>query len=246
MLHPFAEHGRRRRLGRIAIRALAAYVDGGGNWRDLEKLRMSALGQRLGDFDFLDPLGYLADTTNANGETVELTSELLIEAIKLTHPDKHPPERRELAHRVTQQLLALQPFVFPAQKPKSTPTQSQPMSTPTPPAPTVEEPKSPSYPCKECRDTVPLYYCRPCRTEWDRRQQIERERECAKRREQYKRRKQRRNWGKPATICAACGQGFKGKRTDARFCSATCRQRAHRAVTDKNTSPAELLERRDN
>lgn len=29
--------------------------------------------------------------------------------------------------------------------------------------------------------------------------------------------------------CAACGQGFKPKRSDARYCSAACKQRAYRA-----------------
>ena len=53
-----------------------------------------------------------------NDADIELTSELLADALRLTHPDCHPPERQELAHRVTQGLLALQPFVFPASKPK--------------------------------------------------------------------------------------------------------------------------------
>jgi hypothetical protein len=51
-------------------------------------------------FEFLDPLGYLGGAA-ANGENIELTSELLAGAIKLAHPDLHPPERRDLAHRVT-------------------------------------------------------------------------------------------------------------------------------------------------
>jgi hypothetical protein len=40
-----------------------------------------------------------------------------------------------------------------------------------------------------------------------------------------------------ALTCEVCGEGFEAKRSDARFCGATCRQRHRRAVTDKDTSP---------
>jgi hypothetical protein len=124
-----AEHGRRRRLGRIVIRALAAYFDGGGNPKDIEKLKQTAFTHSTGLVGQLsamasrltngyDPLGYFRDIANSTGEPVELTSELLDNAIKIAHPDCHPPERQELAHRVTQGLLALKPFVFPALKPQ--------------------------------------------------------------------------------------------------------------------------------
>jgi hypothetical protein len=43
----------------------------------------------------------------------ELTLDLIEEAVRLTHPDKHPPERVEQATRVTAELLALKPFVLP-------------------------------------------------------------------------------------------------------------------------------------
>jgi hypothetical protein len=112
-----AKHGRRIRLGRIVIRAMKAYEEGGGTWIDFEKLKLSTIDVGLMGFD-LDPLGYMGDTAKATGEVVELTSELLADAIRLAHPDQHPPERRELAQRVTAGLLALQPFVFPAPKPK--------------------------------------------------------------------------------------------------------------------------------
>ncbi len=243
------EHGRRRRLGRIVIRAISAYLNGGGSINDIEKLKMSATGINLGFLDLdgvLDPLGYMADTAKTNGETIELTSELLADAIKVAHPDLHPPERRELAHRVTQGLIALQPFTFPAQKPKPVqpPAPSSAARTKPAPAPSSDSKPRP-YPCAECKSTMPYYYCADCRAEWDNRQQKERDRQSAMRRRQYLARKQARQYRTPPTICAACGTGFKGKRKDARFCSASCRQRAHRGVTDKRQGAENPTNTRD-
>ena len=105
-------------VGRIVVRALRAYEEAGGNiWRDIDKLQLSVHNT----FD-LDPLGYMAETAHHADEAVDLTSELLADALRLTHPDRHPPERRELAERVTKGLLQLQPFVFPA----PTPEQAEP------------------------------------------------------------------------------------------------------------------------
>ena len=50
-----------------------------------------------------------------------LTLELLYEVLSLVHPDKHPPERAELANRVTAALNKLKPFTAPAPKPKPPP-----------------------------------------------------------------------------------------------------------------------------
>lgn len=47
----------------------------------------------------------------------ELTSELLEAAVTLTHPDRHAPERAGKAGRVTAGLLALRPYVRPAEIP---------------------------------------------------------------------------------------------------------------------------------
>jgi hypothetical protein len=238
-----AEHGRRRRLGRIVIRALAAYMDGGGKWGDLEKLKLSAMGTAsMIGFD-LDPLGYLFETASTSGETIELTSDLLANAIKIAHPDLHPPERRELAQLVTQGLLALQPFTFPAEKPKPLP------------APICDAPKRfipnaklsrPSYPCEGCADTVPYFYCTACSAEWNKRCAKEREQENAKQRKWYARRRaEELHWRKP-TLCAACGKEFKAKRKGTRFCSNTCRQKAHReSVTDKSSGGRGTLNSRD-
>ena len=247
-----AEHGRKRRLGRIVIRAIAAFMDAGGSKADLCKLQLSATGIY---FDFLgesvDPLGYLADSADATkGEIIELTSELLADAIKLAHPDCHPSERQELAHRTTQRLLALQPFVFPA--PKRKPSLWERYGSSTTSAETeIPRKKAPAYPCADCKSTIPLHYCDACRVEWEKRQRQEQERENAKQRKRYARRKSLRYRSKK---CESCGATFtvsggttKHKRKDARFCSDRCRQRAHRkAVTDKSMVPPGHLKSRDN
>jgi hypothetical protein len=223
------EHGRRRRLGRIVIRAMAAYINGGGKWDDIEQLRLSAMGTQSGFATWLDPLGYMADTAKTDGETIELTSELLADAIKIAHPDLHPPERRELAHRVTQGLIALQPFTFPAEKPKPPPPPSAPSTIrANPPAASGPGPKR--YPCTECAPTVPYFYCADCRAEWDSRQKKERERESAMRRRRYLMRKNSRVFRMPPKLCP-CGLNIKSKRKDARFCSDKCRQKAHRELS---------------
>ncbi len=112
-----AEHTRRRKWGRIIIKAMKFYEREGGRWDDFDKLKLAASGI-LEDWG-IDPLGYGTDTIGT--EVGDITSELLADTIQLTHPDKHPVERRELAKRVTQELLALKPFVFPAPKAKSSP-----------------------------------------------------------------------------------------------------------------------------
>jgi hypothetical protein len=234
------EHGRRRRLGRIVIRAIAAFLDGGGRLADIENLKFSALGLDFNCLDdFLDPLGYLADTASTAGETIVLTSELLADTLRLTHPDHHPTERQELAHRVTQELLELKPFVFPKPAPKPKP---QPQDV-TARRRSNERPDSKPlrYPCSECASTIPFYYCKPCRGEFEKRLQVERDKESAKRRASRARRKAA-SWKSKA--CGACGKEFgisggpgKGKRKDARFCSDACRQKAHRkTVTDNKPS----------
>ena len=101
--------------------------------------------------------------------------ELLDDTIRLTHPDCHPPERQELAKRVTQQFLALKPFTFPAPKPK--PIVTSPCNASSKgPGETSKEPlrKATSYPCKECKSTIPYYYCTACRAELNKRREEER------------------------------------------------------------------------
>ena len=215
---------------------MRAYLDNGGSIGDLDKLKQSALcsdflGQHLFGEEVADPLGYLAGVAkNVQGEIIELTSEVLADAIKLVHPDCHPPEREALARRVTQSLLALQPFTFPAPKPEppAPPEAARNGSIKAPRERSKEPLRRDAYPCADCRNTVPHFYCDPCRSKWDEGRAKEREREAAKRRKWYERRKAARLARKPLTICAACGVKFKGKRADARFCSDACRQKAHR------------------
>jgi hypothetical protein len=235
------KHGRRRRLGRILIRAMTAYLNGGGSWGDVDKLRLSAsCGASFFGFD-LDPLGYLADTASTGDEVVDLTSELLTDAIKIAHPDLHPPERRELAQRVTAGLLALQPFVFPAPKPKPAwPAAPEPRNGSLA-GPGPDRQKAVTFPCKECADSIPCFYCTPCRSEFDKRNQVERDRESANRRARRAERRAART-----ARSAACGTKFKGKRKDARYCSDACRQQGHRnSVTDKRTVAVDSTPSRD-
>src|SRR5260370_26220319 len=146
------KHGRRRRLGRIVIRAMAAYLKGGGDLKDIDGMKATAATFDLVGGGGLDPLGYFADSGGIGGETGELTTQLLADAIKIAHPDLHPLERRDLAHRVTQGLLALQPFTFPALKPKPKPEPSSAQREGSSEV-DLQKLKLPSYPCKECRGT---------------------------------------------------------------------------------------------
>jgi hypothetical protein len=241
------EHGRRRNRGRVVIRAIKGFIEGGGNWGDIEKLKLTAMGSGLFD---LDPLGYMAGAANTADEVIELTSELLADALNLVHPDLHPPERKEMAHRVTSQLLALKPFVFAAQKPKAPekPSKKRPRyDSSEVSAETRKEPSRPKYPCPDCADTSSYFYCDACRSEWERRLEEERQRDNAKQRKWYAERKERRERLKPPMICATCGTKFQGKRKDARYCSGACRQKAHRKapITDKSKPRRAPLSIRD-
>jgi hypothetical protein len=197
-----AEHGRRRRLGRIVIRAIAAFLDGGGQLKDIDDLKHTAMCKD--SYFGLDPLGYLVGVAATKDEVIELTSDVLTDTLKLVHPDHHPPERRELAQRVTQQLLALQPFVFPAPKPKPVP---EPELRPTTPGgfrdnregkwSNKTDGKS-RFPCAGCADTTPYYYCTPCKTEYDKREREKAECARAKQRAWYARRPKMRTPPKPA------------------------------------------------
>ena len=235
-----AEHGRRRRAGRIAIRAIKTFLDAGGRYVDIDKLKLSATIPEVLD---RDPLGYMRGIARFNDTDIELTSELLADTLRLTHPDRHPPERQELARRVTQGLLALQPFVFPAAKPelKKPAHKSSDLASKIWDNVTAKEP----YPCSDCADTIPLYYCDACRAEHEKRWQAENEQDAEKQRqltekqrERYARRRKRALNERPQKLCACgCGKVVESKRDDARFYDASCRQRAHRkmAVTDKLT-----------
>jgi hypothetical protein len=183
-----AEHGKRRNRGRVVIRAIKALIDGGGPIKDIDKLKFAAIGHDWFG-DAADSLGYLDGAAKISDEIIELTSELLNEAIALTHPDKHPPERREQATRVTQELTNLKPFVFPAPQPKPPP----PIPQAAPPcnasvnvsSADLKEPSRPAFPCPQCAGDIPLYYCDACKAEHNKRWKAERKRTNLKQRQQY-------------------------------------------------------------
>ena len=244
-----AKHGRRRKTGRVVIRAMMAFFDAGGMSSDIDKLKRSALFANSG-FDVADvaelsdPLGYMSGIARIDGADVELlTSELLADVLRLTHPDHHPPEREGLARRVTQQLIALQPFVFPAPKPK------QPLRNEPPryefrkvEVRTSKKALLPRFPCPDCASTVPYFYCDACKTEWDGRQRKQREAVNARQRKWYAERKARKARSL-SLACHECGASLTGKRKDARFCSTVCRQKAHRATAITKTTGATLISR---
>jgi hypothetical protein len=221
---------------------MKAFFDAGGKLDDIEKLKWSAQWGDWGEFG--DQLGYMEGIAALDDGSTDLSSELLADVLKLIHPDHQPPERQDLAKRVTQQLLALQPFVFPAPKPK-------PITPPGEDDDWISKrarervadraaamDQKPRYPCADCADTVPMNYCDICRAEWEKRQEEEAEQNRVKWRAIYARRRQMTlKWRKDRT-CPSCEKTFKSKRDDARYCSARCRQKAHRkTVTDKAIVP---------
>jgi hypothetical protein len=221
-----AEHGPRRRARRVVIKALRAYEAAGGHifGKDFDELILAASG-------FSAFTGFEADT-----DFSDLTSELLAATIALTHPDKHPVERRAEANRVTQELQALKPFVFPAPEPEPEPELEAKSGDDSfkHHAVDLDETSQPAYPCEDCRDTIPSFYCNPCKAQWEKEQEKEREREeeerkrknaCARAR--YKASKRFRDLHAKPAVCEMCGNAFKSKRSDAKYCSAACRQRAY-------------------
>jgi hypothetical protein len=221
-----AKHTRRRKWGRIIMKAMRFYEKEGGRWSDFDKMKLAIAGFGLPGFE--------ADTIGA--EVGDITSELLADTIELTHPDRHPPERKEMAQRVTQELLALKPFVLPAPPPLPPPVPRNANNLVTPETLRKPLPK-PTYPCELCCDTVPFFYCNHCKAEWERRREVERDAERVKRRRQASRRRERKRMMTRAIPCAGCDDLFKPPRKDARYCSAACRQRAHRQRVTVQTSP---------
>jgi hypothetical protein len=177
-----AEHGRRRKLGRIVIRAIRAFLDDGGKLDDIDKLKVSAISGGLGLGLDLDPLGYLAGIAATRGETIELTSELLNDTLQLTHPDRHSSEHKELANRVTAELLVLKPFVFPKPQPKPESLWSKPRDGFVKSEREYLKQPSRAYPCPLCADTTPYFIAtsaRPNMTSARKRNPIARERNSA-------------------------------------------------------------------
>ena len=111
---------------------------------------------------------------------------------------------------------------------------------------TSNKKKRQPYPCSDCADTTPYFYCDACKAEYEEREQAEFERRTEKQRAQYASRRKRILAKRPQKICANpdCGIAFQSKRKDARFCSDRCRQQAHR-VTDKSSTHTQPLSNRD-
>src|SRR5271166_2435238 len=219
-----AKYTQRRKWGRAIIRAERMFLDAGGNAQQLKKLKAVAGLARLSIDSGLDFRPGHTDTIGT--EVGDITQELLADVLQLVHPDHHPPERRELAKRVTQELLALKPFVFPAPKPKPFRTKPRDASVKEPRA-HIKKP-SQTYPCELCVDQSAFFYCNACKAEWDKRFREKCERENAKQRKWYAaRQERRRRWQKPV-LCESCGAKINAKRKDARFCSHKCRQAKHR------------------
>src|SRR5262245_39645219 len=245
------KHGRKRRFGRILKKAMKAFMAAEGGVEDIERLKGEVFMESLGYESLFDRNA--ADTIGK--DVGDITTELLTDTLRLTHPDVHPPERRELATRVTRELNALAPYVFPAPKPdpdldpKPDPDLSGAI-TKLQHDDTVST--APPYPCVVCKDTIPYFYCAPCRSEFERRHKADCEKQNQKQRTWYRRRKdwqlQRRQMNGQLPLCATCRKQFEPKRKDAKYCTPACRQAAHRhrrPVTDKKSDHVEHLKSRN-
>jgi hypothetical protein len=229
-----AEHTRRRRAERVVVKALKGYFAAGGklHGHDFDKLKFAAAGMSFSD-----------DKLDTGADFSDLTSELLDATIALTHPDRHPPERQDEANRVTQELLALKPFVFPAVKPEPPKPKDENDACSKSHRDDFKQPSQPAYPCDDCRDTISSFYCDACRAQFDKGEEQKRERKERERLEknarQRKRYKECKQKAKSAT-CDSCGKKFEPKRTDAKYCCAACRQRAY-VKRDGNASNSKAL-----
>jgi hypothetical protein len=232
-----AEHNPRRRARRTLIKALKAYEATGGSLydRDFDRLKLAAAG-------------IFGRAARADDDFNDLTSELLTATIALTHPDKHPPERKAEAQRVTQELLALKPFVFPAPEPEPEPNPRDVSSKNN--SDVFNNPSPADYPCEDCRDTISDHYCDACKAQWEEEQAEKRKREEQKRKKKNARQRKgyqvykRLRCSTQPTICASCGNAFKPKRSDTQYCSAACRQRAY-VKRDGKPSNAKPLNRQE-
>ena len=231
------KHGRKRKLGRVVVKAIQLFFNAGGLPSDVKKLELRALEADLG-------WGHLLGIPDTIGRDVgDITSELLRDTLRLTHPDHHPPERRDLATRVTRELRALEPCVFPAPKPEpivsSEPAPTRPGRRTPDPVPSTK----PAYPCELCEDSYRSHYCTACRAELERRSEAKHDLQRHKQRAWYRTRQERRmGWQRRQCAAPGCESKFKPPRTDAKYCSPACRQRAYRSrrVTGHKADPVKL------
>ena len=148
-----------------------------------------------------------------------------------------------MAQRVTQELLALKPFVFPAPKPKPAPppTPAERNGFPAAPPGSAGDLSHLNYLCEICADQPSYLYCDACRAEYDKREREKYDRANAhantlrrKRREEYAEARRRRP-------CKMCREPVKTSRKDARYCSNACRQK-HFRPQQRAARPAEAAE----
>ena len=109
-----AKYTRRRKWGRIIIKAMNMYLAEGGSWSDLDKLKLHTCGSLLATYG-ITLLGY-ESAEYGRYRSSRYHAPIARWHSSAVHPDRHAPEQQELAKRVTQDLLALRPFVFPAPK----------------------------------------------------------------------------------------------------------------------------------
>ena len=181
------------------------------------EVRRGALDKEREQKELLDNFlngGMFAKTAAAGPG--EISRELLTDALKLTHPDRHGPNLNVLATRVSAELTALRVHAKPKAKPA--PVSGEVRSRSVGPRPVF---KKPEYPCDVCRRLVPYYYCDKCHARWDAKRRAELDRENQKRR-------RRRQWRRTGLTCGACGGRFTPGRVDARYCSPACRQKGYR------------------
>jgi hypothetical protein len=215
-----AEHAPLRRARRVLIKALKAYQEAGGSLHDraFNELTLAASG-----FLFVHKEDDIAN------DFADLTSELLAATIALTHPDKHPVERKAEANRVTQELHALKPFVFPAPPPEPPPKPDDGLFSQT--YEKLNKVSQPDFPCEDCRDALPMDYCDACKAQHEKKWQEEHEREEKERQQKNERQRelyrQHNMFKTHRHRCVSCDKKFESKRSDTKYCSAACRQRAY-------------------
>ena len=149
--------------------------------KDFDELKLAAGGMFV-----------IHEADIAGADFRDLTSELLEATIALTHPDKHPAERKAEANRVTQELQALQAIRVPGTAAESH-RQSRVTFVQMIYGDDLSKPSQPAYPCEDCRDAIPMTTATPARRNTTRKRQEEtsarkrrRERKNARQRERYK------------------------------------------------------------
>jgi hypothetical protein len=202
-----ARDGQRREARRMKLMMRTLHDEMRGGSDGLSQAWERTFGSEPGDPDALADL---------------LRSDVLMEAVSLTHPDLHP-NRSEVATRVTAMLTAAREYASPPKSPKPPRDASPSVTPPQVDQPVTREPDP--YPCDTCQHLRTIHlWCDSCRSRWwrEREERLERDRA-------YRRDLRARNRIEPlARACADCGEYFTPSRADTRYCSDACRQHAYR------------------